>query len=202
MNKLIFGNIENIKPGKIFNSRKELALSLIHKPLMSGIWGREKEGACSIVLSGGYEDDIDNINYIFYTGQGGQDVPGGNQISDQKLTRGNKALKVSLENSLPVRVTRGFQVKHGPASGYRYDGLYYVKSFERVKGKSGFYIYRFYLVSKNYLKSGKVKNIEKALLKIHSKKNKNLEEIILFKKEASLGRIIEKIYRNFLKLIN
>lgn len=202
MSKFFFGNPKNVKVGQVFNSRIELAKAGIHKPLMAGIWGREKEGACSIVLSGGYEDDIDNINYIFYTGQGGQDVPGGNQISDQKLTRGNKALKVSLENSLPVRVTRGFQVKHGPASGYRYDGLYYVKSFERVKGKSGFYIYRFCLVSKNYLKSEKVKNIEKNLLKIQSKKNKNSEEIILFKKKASLGSMIEKIYRNFLKLIN
>ena len=147
MNKLIFGNIENIKPGKIFNSRKELALSLIHKPLMSGIWGREKEGACSVVLSGGYEDDIDDVDNILYTGQGGQDVPGGKQIKDQEFTRGNRALQISCANFLPVRVTRGFQIKNGPSRGYRYDGIYFVKSYERSKGKSGFYVCRFHLVS-------------------------------------------------------
>ena len=49
---------------------------------MSGIWGRESEGACSIVLSGGYEDDIDDLNYILYTGQGRPDSPGGKQVAD------------------------------------------------------------------------------------------------------------------------
>ena len=47
---------------------------------MAGIWGRENEGACSIVLSGGYEDDIDDFDYIKYTGHGGQDSPGGNKL--------------------------------------------------------------------------------------------------------------------------
>ena len=29
----------------------------VHRPQVAGIHGREKEGAYSIVLSGGYEDD-------------------------------------------------------------------------------------------------------------------------------------------------
>ena len=37
-----------------------------------------------------YEDDIDDLNYILYTGQGGQDRPGGNQIADQEFVKGNK----------------------------------------------------------------------------------------------------------------
>ena len=46
---------------------------------------RESEGACSIVLSGGYEDDIDDLNYIQYTGQGGQNYPSlGKQVKDQE----------------------------------------------------------------------------------------------------------------------
>ena len=49
---------------------------------MAGIWRSHSLGAYSIVLSGGYEDDIDNLNYILYTGQGGQDVQGGKQIKD------------------------------------------------------------------------------------------------------------------------
>ena len=146
---LLFGHIEGIKDGQIFNSRKELSDSGIHAPPMHGIWGREQEGSCSIVLSGGYEDDIDRLDYILYTGQGGQDAPGGKQIADQEFTRGNKGLMLSKEYGLPVRVTRGFQVENGPEEGYRYDGLYYVTEYERVKGKSGFYVCRFHLESEN-----------------------------------------------------
>ena len=144
---LVFGHIEGTKEGQIFASRKELADSGIHTPPMHGIWGREQEGSCSIVISEGYEDDIDTLDYILYTGQGGQDAPGGKQIKDQKFTRGNKGLVLSKEYGLPVRVTRGFQVKNGPENGYRYDGLYYVKEYERIRGKRGFYVCRFHLES-------------------------------------------------------
>jgi putative restriction endonuclease len=115
---------------------------------MAGIWGAQ-EGAYSIVLSGGYEDDIDDLNYILYTGQGGQDASGGKQIADQEFTKGNKGLQLSHQYRLPVRVIRGHQVSNGPESGYRYDGLYYVENYERVIGKRGFYICRFHLVSEN-----------------------------------------------------
>jgi len=146
-NDLVFGQVEGSYEGQIFNSRQELAQSGIHSPPMSGIWGREKEGSCSIVLSGGYEDDIDRLDYILYTGQGGQDAPGGNQVENQEFTRGNKGLVLSKEYGLPVRVTRGFQVEYGPSEGYRYDGLYYVTEYERVRGKSGFFVCRFHLES-------------------------------------------------------
>ena len=69
----IIGEIAGIEIGTIFQSRIELSKSGIHGPLQAGIWGRQKEGACSIVLSGGYEDDIDNLDYILYTGAGGRD---------------------------------------------------------------------------------------------------------------------------------
>ena len=87
MSKIVFGNIDNIKVGDVFESRKALAKAGIHNPLMSGISGTG-EGACSIVLSGGYEDDVDDLNYILYTGQGGQDKPGGKQVSDQDFIKG------------------------------------------------------------------------------------------------------------------
>ena len=146
-NGLMFGIIDGTAIGQKFESRKDLAKSGIHTPGMHGIWGREKEGSCSIVLSGGYEDDIDELDYILYTGQGGQDSPGGTQVADQEFIRGNKALQLSCEYKLPIRVTRGYQIKNGPDSGYRFDGLYYVTSYERVLGKSGFYICRFHFQS-------------------------------------------------------
>lgn len=148
----MFGHIDGIAVGEIFEDRKHLRESGIHAPMMAGIWGAQ-EGAYSIVLSGGYEDDIDELDYILYTGQGGQDVPGGKQVADQEYTKGNLGLRLSCEYGLPVRVTRGHQIKNGPERGYRYDGLYRVEKYERVKGRRGFYICRFHLVSEQALQT-------------------------------------------------
>ena len=159
----MFGNVEGVNVGDVFNSRQELREAGIHAPTMAGIWGAQ-EGAYSIVLSGGYEDDIDELDYILYTGQGGQDVPGGKQVADQEFTKGNKGLQLSCQYQLPVRVSRGYQIQNGPVSGYRYDGLYYVTKYERIRGKRGFYICRFHLQSETSLKelenklSGNLKN--------------------------------------------
>ena len=142
---LKFGEIDNIKLGRIFKNRDELSKYRIHGPTMAGIWGRENEGASSIVLSGGYEDDIDDYSYILYTGHGGQDKPGGKQVKDQEFVKGNKALTINYEKQIPVRVTRGYQIKNGPSEGYRYDGIYYVNKYERIKGKNKLYVCRFHL---------------------------------------------------------
>lgn len=59
--------------------------------------------AVAIVLSGMYEDDLDNADNIVYTGQGGQNLTGNKrQIGDQKLERGNLALKVCNYNVLTL----------------------------------------------------------------------------------------------------
>lgn len=51
--------------------------------------------AVAIVLSGQYEDDVDNSEDIIYTGEGGNDLLGNKrQIKDQVMNRGNLALKV------------------------------------------------------------------------------------------------------------
>lgn len=66
----------------------------VHRPHVAGIHGRESDGAFSLVLSGGYEDDIDSGEEFFYTGSGGRDLSGNKrtaeQSSDQQLTRMNK----------------------------------------------------------------------------------------------------------------
>lgn len=59
--------------------------------------------ATSIVLSGIYEDDLDNSEDVVYTGQGGNNLLGDkHQISDQVMQRGNLALKVCLEHILHI----------------------------------------------------------------------------------------------------
>ena len=57
----MFGALEGIEVGQIFNARRDLADAGVHAPLMAGIWGAQ-EGAYSIVLSGGYEDDVDDLD--------------------------------------------------------------------------------------------------------------------------------------------
>jgi hypothetical protein len=53
--------------------------------------------AVAIVLSGMYEDDLDNAEDVVYTGQGGHNLTGDKrQMRDQKLERGNLALKVCI----------------------------------------------------------------------------------------------------------
>lgn len=147
MAERIFGEIQGIPIGSTFATRKEAAAAGIHKPLQAGISGSKDEGADSIVISGGYEDDFDSGDEIVYTGEGGQDDKG-RHIANQELVRGNLALAKSEIDSLPVRVIRGADKKNpfAPESGYRYDGLYKVDSHWHEIGKAGFLIYRFKLV--------------------------------------------------------
>lgn len=190
---LVFGEIENVGVGKIFKDRDELSKARVHGPTMSGIWGRESEGSCSIVLSGGYEDDIDNLDYIRYTGQGGQDKPGGKQIADQEFARGNKGLVLSNKYNLPVRVIRGHQIPYGPKEGYRYDGLYYVTKYERIKGKSGFYICRFHLSSEKEIDT--LENELKQTLKPEYKRAERAASTInRLKRNVRLSEQIKKMY--------
>lgn len=143
-----FGNIEGLEEGKTYADRKALSAAGIHLRLMHGIDGNPKVGASSIVLSGGYIDDVDLGDEIIYTGQGGNDLNTGKQIKDQSWdTDGNRALIVSEMHGIPVRVTRGFKHKSklSPKSGYKYAGLYTVTDHFEEIGKNGFIICRFKL---------------------------------------------------------
>jgi putative restriction endonuclease len=147
----VFGEVAGIPVGASFANRDELARSGIHKPTQAGISGSAEEGADSIVLSGGYEDDQDFGRVIIYTGHGGQDPVSRKQIGDQELARQNLALAVSMQQGLPVRVVRGFthRSQFSPDLGYRYDGLFSVESFWHERGTSGFKVWRFRLVRRD-----------------------------------------------------
>lgn len=116
----VFGNVAGIAEQTVFASRRELHDTGIHRPLQAGISGSAAAGADSIVVSGGYEDDVDYGNEIIYTGQGGNDPGSGRQIADQELIRGNLALARSSETGLPIRVVRGADgdPTYSPGSGY------------------------------------------------------------------------------------
>ncbi|WP_221407345.1 YDG/SRA domain-containing protein [Elizabethkingia miricola] len=72
----VFGEIEGIEEGHIFNDRKEMMPSSFHRNWAKGIDGNAKDGVAAIVLSGGYEDDLDSGDEIIYTGAGGNDGKG------------------------------------------------------------------------------------------------------------------------------
>ena len=134
--------------GSRFESRAELSDVGLHRPLIAGISGSEREGADSIVLSGGYENDQDFGDEIIYTGHGGRDQETGKQIADQNFTRGNRALAYSSLNGLPVRVIRGadYDTPYSPTAGYRYDGLFVVNDYWQEIGRSGFRVWRYRLI--------------------------------------------------------
>ncbi|CAH2036157.1 unnamed protein product, partial [Iphiclides podalirius] len=165
-----FGPIPGIEVGTCWRFRIQLSESGVHRPPVSGIHGRDVEGAYSIVLSGGYEDDVDNGNEFTYTGSGGRDLSGNKrtaeQSCDQTLTRENKALARNCavaavseaggdagdewREGRPVRVVRSYKMlrhfpKYAPQEGIRYDGIYKVVKYYPEKGISGFRVWKYLL---------------------------------------------------------
>ncbi|KIK65136.1 hypothetical protein GYMLUDRAFT_39529 [Collybiopsis luxurians FD-317 M1] len=143
--------IKNLAVGTVFANRKELSSSGVHVPTFAGISGSVRDGARSIVLSGGYEDDGDKGDVITYTGTGGQVDSFGNpgpQVQDQTFNHPmNAALLRSYQTQKPLRVIRGYgsPSKYAPAEGYRYDGMYKVTKAYLDKGLSGFQVCKFRL---------------------------------------------------------
>lgn len=139
--------LDDFRPGDSFANRITLSLSGLHRPRRAGINGTSERGADSIILAGQYEDDVDGGDWILYAGHGGRDQKTGRQITDQVVDRYNLALMRNVETGHPVRLIRGATLRneYAPAEGYRYEGLFRVVAYERVRGKSGFWIWLFRL---------------------------------------------------------
>jgi len=54
---IVFGSIEEIEEGFLFEGRKEMMPSSFHRNWAQGIDGNKNEGVSAIVLAGGYEND-------------------------------------------------------------------------------------------------------------------------------------------------
>ena len=199
--KKIYGHVNNIKEGATFISRKEVKIAGLHIHTEAGIDGTEKEAACAIVLSKGYEDDVDELDVIHYTGQGGQDKSRKKQIKHQEFTKGNRGLVLSKEYNLPVRVIRGYQTLHGPKKGYRYDGLYYVKNFKRVLGKSGFYVCKFYLESEHSIESLEEK-IQHNLKPDYKRTKRKTGLINKLQRNTTISEKLKEIYEHRCQICN
>jgi putative restriction endonuclease len=143
-----FGEVPGVKVGDFFEDRATLSQKFVHRPPQGGISGNATEGADSIVMSGGYSDDLDFGDYILYTGHGGQNPSTHKQVADQSVDdTGNAGLITSHLRALPVRVIRGWQHKSpfSPPVGYRYAGLFMVTDHTLTVGQDGFLIVRFRL---------------------------------------------------------
>jgi euchromatic histone-lysine N-methyltransferase len=83
---------------------------------------------------------------LIYTGQGGNVMSSDKDPEDQKLERGNLALKNISEEKNPVRdVIRGSESMDGKSKIYVYDGLYLVDSCWQEMGSHGKLVYKFRL---------------------------------------------------------
>ncbi|CAK8539529.1 unnamed protein product [Lathyrus sativus] len=146
--KHILGPVPGVEVGDEFQYRVELNIIGLHRQIQGGIdytKHNNKVLATSIVASGGYADDLDNTDVLIYTGQGGNVMSNSKEPEDQKLERGNLALKNSSEEKNPVRVIRGSESPDGKSKIYVYDGLYLVESSWQDMGTHGKLVYRFRL---------------------------------------------------------
>ncbi|XP_062868668.1 E3 ubiquitin-protein ligase UHRF1 isoform X1 [Trichomycterus rosablanca] len=166
-----YGPVPGVSVGTLWKFRVQVSESGVHRPHVAGIHGRSNDGAYSLVLAGGYEDDVDDGNEFTYTGSGGRDLSGNKrtaeQSCDQKLTNMNRAL--ALNCNAPVNDKNGAEAKDwkagkhvrvvrsskgrkhskfSPEDGNRYDGIYKVVKYWPEKGKSGFLVWR-YLLKRN-----------------------------------------------------
>lgn len=150
-----FGEIPGKPVGTTWRTREDCYDSGVHRHPKAGIQGSKISGACSIVVSGQYDDDKDLGDTIFYVGAGGgkRNTDGwpkrpGPQVSDQEWSDwGNEALRRSCDTGKPVRVVRSWNCvsDFAPYVGYRYDGLYKVRHVCREKNQNGFYVCRYHI---------------------------------------------------------
>ncbi|XP_004300536.1 PREDICTED: histone-lysine N-methyltransferase, H3 lysine-9 specific SUVH6 [Fragaria vesca subsp. vesca] len=146
--KQILGAVPGVEVGDEFHYRVELLMIGLHRQIQGGIDYVKHGGkilATSIVASGGYADALDDSNSLIYTGQGGNMINTEKEPEDQKLERGNLALKNSLDEKNPVRVIRGSESSDGKSRTYVYDGLYLVEKCWQHLGPHNKLVYKFHL---------------------------------------------------------
>uniref|UniRef100_A0A8C8H5J1 E3 ubiquitin-protein ligase UHRF n=1 Tax=Oncorhynchus tshawytscha TaxID=74940 RepID=A0A8C8H5J1_ONCTS len=146
-----YGPVPGVPVGTTWKFRVQVSEAGVHRPHVGGIHGRSNDGSYSLVLAGGFEDEVDRGDEFTYTGSGGRDLSGNKRIGehsfDQTLTHYNRALALNCDAPIndkdgaesrnwragkPVRVVRSSKgrriSKYAPEEGNRYDGIYKVHS--------------------------------------------------------------------------
>lgn len=163
-----YGPVPGVPVGTSWKFRVQVSEAGVHRPHVGGIHGRSNDGAYSLVLAGGFEDEVDRGDEFTYTGSGGRDLSGNKRIGehtfDQTLTHMNRALALNCDAPLdendgaesknwragkPVRVVRSCKgrriSKYAPEDGNRYDGIYKVVKYWPEIGKCGVLVWRYLL---------------------------------------------------------
>lgn len=137
-----YGAIHGVPVGARFRNRRVLYDARVHRDIRRGICGGtdSKRGAESVALSGGYEDDLDLGQIIYFTGIGSRDNSG-RLIADQGFTELNRSLAVNVDTGQVIRVARAV------AGEFEYSGLYAVEDAFLRTGRSGFQICQYRLRS-------------------------------------------------------
>ncbi|XP_021765528.1 histone-lysine N-methyltransferase, H3 lysine-9 specific SUVH5-like [Chenopodium quinoa] len=151
----ILGSVPGVKVGDRFEYRVEINVVGLHGRVQHGIDYMEylnRSLATCIVAKEGYSDKMSDYEVITYMGEGGiVKNKEGVFFTDQKLTRGNLALKNSMIAKTEVRVIRGLKIaaKFGnwrnETFTYVYDGLYRVVSYQKKVGPSKNMVFEFKL---------------------------------------------------------
>ncbi|KAF9611394.1 hypothetical protein IFM89_032063 [Coptis chinensis] len=147
----ILGKVPGAEVGDEFHFRVELAMIGLHHSYQSGINSvcyNHKEVATSIVDSGVYGDYMKSSDVLVYSGQGQTPRYGVKLPDDQKLVRGNLALKNSMDERTPVRVIRRFKGSSSLDARMNpliYDGLYFVEKYWERRGRHGNKVFMFQL---------------------------------------------------------
>jgi len=109
-NQFLFPGID---VGMCWEYRVQLCEVGVHRPPVAGIAGTGSVGCQSIVLAGGYEDDVDNGYEFYYTGCGGRDLSGNKrtaeQSRDQVLEKFN--LAIARNCNAPIDSVNGNEAK-------------------------------------------------------------------------------------------
>lgn len=129
------GNVPGVHIGDEFRLRAEMFIIGLHRQHQAGIDYIKQHGkdvAVSIVSSGRYANTQTDTDVLLYSGAGVSH-------EDQKLTRGNLALKNSIDEQIPIRVIYGVNIYSGRkrTKTYVYDGLYMAENYSFGTGNRG-----------------------------------------------------------------
>lgn len=151
--KQFIGVVPGVEIGDRFYYRIELAVVGLHHPPQAGIDYMKQNGdilATSVVASSN-TDNMSNADELVYAGEGGISSHS-NCKEDQKLVRGNLAMRNSIRVQNPVRVIRKVtasvsdrEVTTCTPEVFVYDGLYVVESCLEGRGYHGRLIFKFKL---------------------------------------------------------
>ncbi|NWS48621.1 UHRF2 ligase, partial [Probosciger aterrimus] len=162
-----YGPIPGVPVGTTWKFRVQVSEAGVHRPHVGGIHGRSNDGAYSLVLAGGFEDEVKGFQSLMKAGCGSRNTFHYSNLvylvyknfkslsralalnCDAPLDDKNGAESKNWRAGKPVRVVRSSKgrriSKYAPEEGNRYDGIYKVVKYWPEIGKCGFLVWRYLL---------------------------------------------------------